>query len=137
MKIKKILIVASNYNNEINNGLKSYALNQLKDQEWIKTFLIEVPGSFEIPSIIEKYIKKFDGFIALGCIIRGETNNFNLISKSITDALMYLSIKHKKPIGNGLITCFNKKQALARRKKGKEAALAVQKILSIKIKKLT
>ena len=96
-----------------------------------------MPGSFEIPSIIEKYIKKFDGFIALGCIIKGETNNFNLISKSITDALMYLSIKHKKPIGNGLITCFNKKQALARRKKGKEAALAVQKILSLKIKKLT
>ncbi len=137
MKTKKILIVASNYDNEINNGLKSYAFNQLKDQKWIKTFLIEVPGSFEIPSIIEKYIKKFDGFIALGCIIKGETNNFNLISKSITDALMYLSIKHKKPIGNGLITCFNKKQALARRKKGKEAALAVQKILSLKIKKLT
>ena len=119
MKTKKILIVASNYDNEINNGLKSYAFNQLKDQKWIKTFLIEVPGSFEIPSIIEKYIKKFDGFIALGCIIKGETNNFNLISKSITDALMYLSIKHKKPIGNGLITCFNKKQALARRKKKK------------------
>ena len=137
MKTKKILIVASNYDNEINNGLKSYAFNQLKDQKWIKTFLIEVPGSFEIPSIIEKYIKKFDGFIALGCIIKGETNNFNLISKSITDSLMYLSIKHKKPIGNGLITCFNKKQALARRKKGKEAALAVQKILSLKIKKLT
>ena len=137
MKTKKILIVASNYDNEINNGLKSYAFNQLKDQKWIKTFLIEVPGSFEIPSIIEKYIKKFDGFISLGCIIKGETNNFNLISKSITDALMYLAIKHKKPIGNGLITCFNKKQALARRKKGKEAALAVQKILSLKIKKLT
>ena len=57
MKTKKILIVASNYDNEINNGLKSYAFNQLKDQKWIKTFLIEVPGSFEIPSIIEKYIK--------------------------------------------------------------------------------
>ncbi len=136
MKTKKILIVASTYNTKINNGLKNYALNQLNKHKWIQKSLIEVPGSFEIPSIIEKHIKKFDGFVALGCIIKGETNNFDLISKSITDGLMYLSIKHKKPIGNGVITCFNQKQALNRRKKGKEAAYAVQKVLSLKINKL-
>ena len=69
--------------------------------------------------------------VALGCIIKGKTNNFDLISKTVTSALMQLSLKHKKPIGNGIITCFNVKQALSRRKKGKEAALAVKKVLLI------
>ena len=61
----------------------------------------------------------------------GYEPNFDLISRSITDSLMYLSIKHKKPIGNGIITCFNYKQAISRRKKGEEAALAVKEVLSL------
>ena len=135
MKNKKILVVLSNYDSLISNGLKKSALKQLNSQSWLKKKIILVPGTFEIPSIIEKYIRKFHGVIALGCIIKGETNNFDLISRTVTNAIMQLSIKHKKPIGNGIITCFNKKQALSRRKKGKEAALAVQKILSIGLKK--
>ena len=90
-----------------------------------RTKVISVSGAFEIPFIIEKYIKKYDGVIALGCIIKGETNNFELISQSVTDALINLSIRHKKPVGNGIITCFNDKQASDRRKKGAEAAAAV------------
>ena len=86
---------------------------------------MEASGAFEIPFIIEKYIKGYDGVIALGCIIKGETNNFELISQSVTNAIINLSIKHKKPIGNGIITCFNGKQAKARTKKGAEAAAAV------------
>ncbi len=129
MKKKKVLIVVSKYDEIFANHLLKFAVDQLKTQSWIKKSIIEVPGSFEIPSIIEKYIKKFDGIVALGCIIKGETNNFDLISKSITDSLMNLSIKHKKPIGNGIITCFNEKQARERLNKGREAATAVQKIL--------
>ena len=89
-------------------------LSSCKDFE---KYIIETTGAFEIPSIIEKYIKKYDGVVALGCIIKGETINFELISQSITDALMQLTIKHKKPIGNGIITCLNDEQARARRKK--------------------
>ena len=89
-----------------------------------------VPGVFEIPVTISKNIKNFDGFVALGCVIRGETPHFEFISKSTTDALMKLSIENNKPIGNGLITCLNMKQAKARGKKGKEAAHAVISILS-------
>ena len=125
MKKKKILIVISRYNELITKGLEKTALDHLSHHSGFERYITDAPGAFEIPFIIEKYIKKYDGVIALGCIIKGETNNFELISKSVTDALMNLSIKHKKPIGNGIITCFNDKQATERRKKGAEAAGAV------------
>ncbi len=131
MKKKKILIVVSKYNKIIGNGLEKTAIAQLSRHKNFEGYVIEAPGAFEIPSIIAKYIKRYDGVIALGCIIRGETNNFELISKSITDALMQLSIKYKKPIGNGIITCFNNKQANLRRKKGAEAASAVINMINI------
>ena len=94
-----------------------------------------VSGAFEIPVIISKNIKKFDAFIALGCIIKGETPHFDFISKSTINAIMKLSVDYKKPIGNGIITCFNKKQAFERanqkkKNKGGEAARAVLSVLS-------
>ena len=125
MKKRKILIVVSRYNYLITKDLEKNAIDHLSNHNSFEKHIIESPGAFEIPFIIEKYIKKYDGVIALGCIIKGETNNFELISKSVTDALMNLSIKHKKPIGNGIITCFNDKQASVREKKGAEAAAAV------------
>ncbi len=125
MKKKKILIVVSRYNELITKGLEKTAIDSLSKHNDIEKYIAEAPGAFEIPFIIEKYIEKYDGVIALGCIIKGQTNNFELISQSVTDALMDLSIKHKKPIGNGIITCFNDEQASERRKKGAEAAMAV------------
>tara|TARA_B100000941_G_scaffold74848_1_gene51001 strand:- start:3745 stop:4167 length:423 start_codon:yes stop_codon:yes gene_type:complete len=124
-KSQKILIVVSRYNEVITSGLERYTINYLSNHSSFEKYIVEASGAFEIPFIIEKYIKKYDGVIALGCIIRGETNNFELISQSVTDAIINLSIKHKKPIGNGIITCFNGKQAKARMKKGTEAAAAV------------
>ena len=81
---------------------------------------------------ISKNLRKFDAFIALGCVIKGQTPHFDFISQASTDAIMKISIEHKKPIGNGIITCLNMKQAIARKKKGKEAARAVISILSQK-----
>ena len=92
--------------------------------------VINVPGAFEIPVTISKNLNKFNGFIALGCVIKGQTPHFDFISKATTDALMTLSITSKKPVGNGVITCLNKKQALVRGKKGSEAAEAVLSVLS-------
>ena len=132
MKKKKILIVVSRYNELITKVLEKNAIEHLSNHSDFEKYIVKAPGAFEIPFIIENYIKKYDGVIALGCIIRGETNNFELISKSITDALMQLSIKHKKPIGNGIITCFNAKQANARKNKGAEAASAVISLLNTK-----
>tara|TARA_Y100001970_G_C14066654_1_gene767057 strand:- start:597 stop:1013 length:417 start_codon:yes stop_codon:yes gene_type:complete len=130
MKNKKILIVVSRYNKLITSGLKKSAISCLSSHNNIQKYIVEAPGAFEIPFIIEKSIKKYDGVIALGCIIKGKTNNFDLISQSVTNALMHLSIKHKKPIGNGIITCFNEKQAHSRRIKGAEAAAAVANSLN-------
>ena len=92
--------------------------------------MIKVPGAFEIPVTISKNLNKFNGFIALGCVIKGQTPHFDFISKATTDALMALSITSKKPVGNGVITCLNKKQANDRGRKGSEAAEAVLSVLS-------
>ena len=94
--------------------------------------IIKVPGVFEIPVTISKNIKKFDAFLALGCVIKGQTPHFDFISQASTNAIMDLSIINKKPIGNGIITCLNMKQAKDRRKKGAEAADAVNSVLSQK-----
>tara|TARA_Y100000741_G_scaffold123634_1_gene93057 strand:+ start:213 stop:611 length:399 start_codon:yes stop_codon:yes gene_type:complete len=122
---KKILIVAADYYTDISNGL----LNSAKKALHQSFDFISVPGVFEIPITISKNIKKYDGFIALGCVIKGETPHFDLISKAAIDGIMKLSIEHKKPIGNGIITCLSHKQAVARQKKGEEAAVALLSVL--------
>ena len=124
---KKILIVVASYYKNISSSLLTSAKNKIKNK--CNIVVIKVPGAFEIPVTIAKNIKKFNGFIALGCVIKGQTPHFDFISKSTTDALMSLSISSKKPVGNGVITCLNKKQALARGKKGSEAAEAVLSVL--------
>ena len=125
---KKILIVVANYYENIARYLLRSAKNKIKNKFNIK--VINVPGVFEIPVTIAKNLNKFSGFVALGCVIKGQTPHFDFISKATTDALMTLSITSKKPVGNGVITCLNKKQAMERRKKGSEAAEAVLSVLS-------
>ena len=127
---KKILIVCANYYKDISNGLLSSTIKSLPKVSNIK--IINVPGVFEIPVTISKNLKKFDAFIALGCVIKGQTPHFDFISQASTDAIMKLSIDSKKPIGNGIITCLNMKQAIARKKKGAEAANAILSVLSQK-----
>ena len=126
---KKICIVMSTYNKNITDKLCNRAQSELKK---LNHDLVKVPGAFEIPVTISRLAKKYDGFIAIGCIIKGETANFDLISSAITNAIMNLSINYKKPIGNSIITLFNKKQALKRFDRGKEAARAVIEVLKIK-----
>ena len=127
--MKKILIVIADYYEDISSSLLKSAKNNLKD---FSLKIIRVPGVFEIPITISKNIKKYDAFIALGCVIKGQTPHFDFISQASTNAIMDLSVVNKKPIGNGIITCLNMKQAKARRKKGAEAADAVNSVLSQK-----
>ena len=124
---KKVLIVVSDYYKGISGPLLKSAKKYINKKSHLK--IIKVPGVFEIPVIISKNIKKFDGFIAIGCVIKGKTAHFDLISKSVIDAIMNISIDNKKPVGNCILTCFNYKQALARKNKGKEAALALNCVL--------
>ena len=125
---KKILIVIADYYKNISSGLIKSAENEIQNSFNIK--IIRVPGVFEIPVTISKNIKKFNGFIALGCVIKGKTYHFDFISKATTDSIMKLSIDNKKPIGNGIITCLNMNQAIKRKNKGKEASRAVISVLS-------
>ena len=135
--MKKILIVNANYYDDISKNLVNQAKKILNEYK-IKVSIINVPGIFEIPITIKKYLKKFDGFIALGCVIKGETPHFELISQSTFNAIMKISINYNRPIGNGIITALNKKQAQARSlvnknsskpNKGSEAAKAVLSVL--------
>ena len=125
----KVLIIQANYYKDISTALLKSAKNELKN--FAKINVISDPGVFEIPVVISKNLKKYDGFVALGCVIKGQTPHFDFISKSTTDAIMNISVESKKPVGNGIITCLNKNQAIARGKKGREAANAVKIILSL------
>tara|TARA_Y100000817_G_C16771142_1_gene506148 strand:- start:42 stop:434 length:393 start_codon:yes stop_codon:yes gene_type:complete len=128
---KKVLIIGANYYADILKNLTSFA-EKLLEKKKIKYKSIIVPGVFEIPVVISKNIKKYDGFIALGCVIKGETPHFDLISKATTDGIMNISINYRKPVGNGILTCLNQNQALIRSKsKGQEAAHAVISVLSL------
>ena len=140
--MKKILIVKANYYNRISNKLAQQSINLLKNKT--KVSVIEVPGVFEIPVTISKYSKKFDGFIALGCVIKGQTPHFDLICSSLFNSILNLSITFNKPIGNGVITAFNMSQArqrcdsgyIRKQNKGSEAANAVMSILENGPKKI-
>ena len=137
--MKKILIVAAGYYIEIRDNLiKGASIHLEKYKGKAEYEIIYCPGSFEIPYIINNNIDKYDGFIALGCIIKGETYHFELIANECARKIMDLSVDKKKPIGFGILTCENLEQAIERSKfipntsakdKGGEAAKAITSIL--------
>jgi len=129
----KVLIVISDYYEEIGKNLLKGALTELELNK-IKYDIKFAPGCFEIPFLISKNIKKYKGFIALGCVIRGETYHFELIANECARKIIDISNKNLKPIGFGVLTCENIKQAKIRsdvrkKNKGKEAANACIKLL--------
>ena len=130
----KILIVSANYYRNISKNLV-YDAKLTLDKSKVKYDKTDVPGVFEIPVTIAKNIKKYAGFIALGCVIKGKTPHFNFISRTTIEAIMNLSVESKKPIGNGILTCLNIEQANDRsnpkgtKRKGREAAKAMLSVL--------
>ncbi len=142
--MKKILIINANYYDNITKKLVSSSKNLIKKEKF-NISLINVPGVFEIPYVIKKNLKNFDAFVALGCVIKGETPHFEFICKSTFDAISNISVTYKKPVGNGIITALNLKQAKERcgliktkkkPNKGLEAAKAVLSILKNGPKKI-
>ena len=131
---KKILLVVANYYQDIADDLIKGASQYLEDKEvfvdsdiHIDHSIHKVPGAFEIPFMISRVSDLYDGFVALGCIIKGQTYHFEIISNEVTRKLMDLSINIDKPIGFGILTCQNKEQAKERSdptkgNKGAEAA---------------
>ena len=129
----KILIVSANYYKEISKNLELGAINTLKENGY-EYEIINVPGCFEIPYSIKKNIEDFEGFISLGCIIKGDTYHFEVIANETGRKIMDLSVDHNIPIGFGILTCFTIEQAIIRsdinqKNKGREAALACIELL--------
>ena len=139
---KNFLIINANYYKDISTGLLNSAKNLIPKNCKIK--IINVPGVFEIPVTISKNLKKFDAFIALGCVIKGETPHFDFICSSVFNSILSISTNYRKPIGNGIITALNISQAKNRSStniknnpnKGSEAANAVIMILKNEPKKI-
>ena len=132
----KICIVVSDFYPEISNNLLKGSLNKIKQEKITNIKIIKVPGTFEIPVIVSNFINKYDAFIVLGCAIKGETPHFNYLCSSVFQAIVNLSINSKVPIGNGILTCNNKKQAIQRANpklgdKGGDAAKAIISVLNL------
>ena len=141
--MKKILILNSNYYKNISKNLVLNAKKKLIQNKFL-VHILDVPGVYEIPVAIKKNIKKYDGFVALGCVIKGETPHFDFICSSVFNSILSISTNYSKPIGNGIITALNKNQAKNRSNinsknksnKGSEAANAVIMILENEPKKI-
>ena len=132
----KLCIIVSNFYPKISKLLIDGAISKLKKNKISNFKIIKVPGTFEIPVVISNIINKYDAFVVLGCVIKGQTPHFHYLCSSVINALANLSIKSKKPIGNGILTCNNKKQAFSRanqniKDKGGEAANAVISVFNI------
>ena len=135
--MKKVLIINANYYKKICKRL-SLSAKKILTRNNIQHKTINIPGVFEIPFTLKKFVKKFDAFVILGCVIKGETPHFDLISRSTFDAIIRISVDYNKPITNGIITCLNLRQAIQRssisqnskkNNKGKEAADALVALL--------
>ena len=143
----KIGIVVSKFNEVVTSNLLNGAIQALKQngisEKKIKIFY--APGAFEIPLILKKLCKKkgnskFDGLIALGCVIKGETAHFEYISNEVSHSIAQLNLEFEIPIAFGVLTCYTPEQAFARSEmdpcnedtnKGFESALAVLDMIKI------
>ena len=129
----KICIITSNFYPKISKMLTDGAVKKLK-RENVRDFrIINVPGTYEIPVIISNLINKYDGFIVLGCVIKGQTPHFDFLCSSVFNALSNLSVTSKIPIGNGILTCNDKKQAIERAdsKKKDKGGYAAEAVISV------
>jgi len=129
----KILIVASNFYSNITSKMIISAEEELKKNK-CSFDILRVNGSLEIPTMIAIKLKKnkYDGAIALGCIIKGQTNHNEVIANTIATSLLNISVENLKPVGNAVLRCNNLTQALARTKGLKNRpAEAVNAIISV------
>lgn len=134
----KIAIVISEFNNNICEGLLKGAMQAFDEEKFpiqnVKTF--KVPGAFEIPFMCQKlaYTKEFSGIIALGCVLKGETDHYQAVCEGVTHGIQKVSIENRIPIMFGVLMCQDITQARSRsqinkKNKGHECAKSMLKIL--------
>ena len=132
----KICIVLSDFYSEISDMLLIGAVKKLKSRKNTNFKIVRDPGTYEIPVIVSNLANKYDAFVVLGCVIKGQTPHFKFLCSSVFNSLTSLSVISKVPIGNGILTCNNKKQAIRRadpnkKNKGGDAAAAVISVFNI------
>ena len=135
----KILVIEARYYEAISEDLLQGALAVLQ-QAGAQVTKVNVPGALEIPHVIsyaEAAKAGYDGYVALGCVIRGETTHYDYVCAESARAIMDLAVNQQLAIGNGIITVENEAQAIARSKidqknKGGFAANAVVKMIKIR-----
>jgi len=136
----KIAIVISRFNSRVTNILKEGAIDCLERHE-VKEQDIDVywvPGSFELSMLLSKIvnIKKYDGFLVLGALIRGDTPHFDLLASETTKGIAKISMQTVKPVGFGVVTADTEEQALSRAgmkvgNKGWDAALSILEMINL------
>ena len=134
---KKILIVSSSFYKNLEKKLLVGALKEI-DKKLFNVNFFSVSGAYEIPQLLNILLKdkKYAFCIALGCIIKGETPHFDIISQSVSDKLLEISIKYNVPVSNGVLNCNNFNQAEVRcdsklKNKGGEAVLAALSVYNL------
>lgn len=132
----KLAIVVSRWNEQITKSLLEGAKDTLKTAGVKKITVVHVPGTWEIPLVVQELLPKVDGVVALGCIMQGATNHAGLLASDVSSSLMSLQLDFAKPVTWGIITPENQEQALERAgikqgNKGREAAGALLEVLSV------
>jgi 6,7-dimethyl-8-ribityllumazine synthase len=132
----KVLILEARFHEEITDMLVAGAVAML-EKSGIRYERLSVPGSFEIPGAIKFALNMYDGFVALGCVIRGETSHFEYVCAEAARGLMALAIEHNVAIGFGVLTVDSYEQAVRRADpkqldKGGDAAYACLRMIEIK-----
>ncbi|MFY9288762.1 MAG: 6,7-dimethyl-8-ribityllumazine synthase [Alphaproteobacteria bacterium] len=117
-----LLIVQSSYYEDVADHLRQGALNIL-DRAGVTHEIVDVPGALEIPTAITYAVKsldfdavrrRFDGYVALGCVLKGETNHHEIVGHESARALLEISMRYALAVGNGILTCDTREQALKR-----------------------
>jgi len=132
----KVLILEARFHEPITEMMVKGAIAVL-DQSGVKYERLSVPGSFEIPGAIKFAMNMYDGFVALGCVIRGATSHFEYVCAESARGLMALTMEHNMAIGYGVLTCDTEAQAIERADpgqldKGGDAAAACLRMIELK-----
>jgi 6,7-dimethyl-8-ribityllumazine synthase len=132
----KVLILEARFHEPITEMMVKGAIAVL-EQSGVKYERLSVPGSFELPGAIKFAMNMYDGFVALGCVIRGATSHFEYVCAESARGLMALTMDHNMAIGYGILTCETEAQAIERADpkqldKGGAAAAACLRMIELK-----
>jgi len=137
LESKRVMVAVAPYYRDIADMLTQGCVDRLVEAG-VEAIVVEVPGALELPIAIRiaAESEKYDGFVALGCVIRGETSHYDTVANESARGLMALGIEFGLPVGNGILTVENADQARVRadpmqKNKGADAADACIALMGV------